>query len=102
MCVCVCACPPLYSRTSRGKQEIRATSASLGQQVRAFFAYHGTLGRPFCHTCTPNTINNASQKCVSTVYIICGQFVGVNKPYRLNRYHCAEGLALQCFSLLRY
>ena len=49
----------------------------------------------------PNTIecnNNASR--VSTVYIIRGQFVGVNKPSRLNayRYHCAEGLALQCFS----
>ena len=49
----------------------------------------------------PNTIecnNNASQKGVSTVYIIRCQFVGVNKPSRLNayRYHCAEGLALQC------
>ena len=33
--------------------------------------------------------------------IIRGQFMGVNKPSRLNayRYHCAEGLALQCFSL---
>ena len=55
----------------------------------------------------PNTIecnNNASQKGVSTVYIIIhGQFVGVNKPSRLNayRYHCAEGLALQCFSFLQ-
>ena len=38
---------------------------------------------------------------VSPQYIIRGQFVGVNKPSRLNacRYHCAEGLALQCFSL---
>ena len=34
----------------------------------------------------PNTIecnNNASQNGVSTVYIIHGQFVGVNKPSRL-------------------
>ena len=49
----------------------------------------------------PNTIecnNNASQKGVSTLYIIRGQFVGVNKPSRLNayRYHCAEGLARRC------
>ena len=37
---------------------------------------------------------------VSPQYIIHGQFVGVNKPSRHNayRYHCAEGLALQCFS----
>ena len=36
-----------------------------------------------------NTIecnNNASQKGVSTVCIIHGQFVGVNKPSRLNAY----------------
>ena len=53
----------------------------------------------FCHSQTQ--LRNASQKGVSTVYIIIrGQFVGVNKPSRLNayRYHCAEGLALQCFS----
>ena len=47
----------------------------------------------------PNTIecnNNASQKCVSTVYIIRGQLTSL---LVLIRYHCAEGLALQCFSL---
>ena len=52
----------------------------------------------------PNTIEcntNASQKSVSTVYIIRSQFVGVNKPsHHAYRYHCAEGLAFHFFLYL--
>ena len=76
------------------------TCKNYAQRVTVCFCVSLERGLVFA-IAIPNTIDNASKKGVSTVYIICGQFVGVNKPSRRNayQYHCAEGLALQCFSL---
>ena len=63
--VCLSVCPPLYSRISHNyvanKRDERL-QRHMGSQnkkpfclkikVRPLLAHHGTLGRPFCCTCT--------------------------------------------------
>ena len=79
------------------------SSADFFPLIKAFFSVSPLSERfGFCHSQTQLSAIIMHLRIVSPqcIIIIRGQFVGVNKPSRLNayRYHFAEGLALQCFS----
>ena len=63
--------------------------------IKAVFFYV-SLEREVCHS---NTIECISERCLHSVYYntrsVCGCEQAFPSAYR---YHCAEGLALQCFS----